>query len=237
MILDSIPDTSHIKVGMAVTGTGVGASALVVSIDSGVQITVDVVSTADGSDITFTFGIAPSAWNHFFLIRNDTTGAIDAGWDTDLAAANIPAGYTEYRRIRSYLTDATFNLIQSIQWGDYFRWTTIITSVSEDISADWTVYKTRTVDTPLGVRSIWDGRLYCVGGGYVKQIGTSDAVPDGDTSTTPFEAAVDIASRVSIWQVVTNTSSQVEYAFYGTAGSLAVRLATVGYWDFRGKLD
>jgi len=247
MVLDSIPDTSHIKVGMTVAGTGVGAAALVVSIDSGVQITLDTNSTADGSDITFTFGIAPSAWYHFFLIRNDTTGAIDAGWDTSLTCANIPSGYTEYRRIRSHQTDASFNLVQSIQWGDYFRWATSIASVSEDRTSTYTTYVARTVDVPLGVRCIWEGKAlanltgvaYTLAPFNMQPVGASETTPTAVTINLPF-LGYDTAQGETVtmhWNVMTDTSSQIEYAFYAASGTYNVRISTIGYLDYRGKFD
>ena len=51
----SLAQTSAISVGQLVTGTGAGASAKVISIQAGVGVTVDVVSTADNSAASLTF--------------------------------------------------------------------------------------------------------------------------------------------------------------------------------------
>jgi len=220
-VLDSIPDTSHIKVGMPVTGTGVGASALVVSIDSGTQITVDVNSTADGSDITFTFGIAPSAWYHFFVIRNDTTGATDAGFDTDVDCANIPAGYTYYRRIGSMKTDATFNILNFFQAGDIFR----LYLPVRDINVANHAYTTRTLPScPTGHIVEVYGRAVVAGDfGHIKPVGASD----GNESTSVAPLVVDTGSG---WRCLTNTSAQISTMAGGS--TTAFRVTVEGWRDF-----
>ena len=53
-IIDSLDNTTGVYVGQAWAGTGVGASARVLSVDSASQITLNVNSTADGTDISFT---------------------------------------------------------------------------------------------------------------------------------------------------------------------------------------
>jgi hypothetical protein len=57
---------------------------------------------------------------HKHLIRKDSDGSIDAGFDATVDCRNIPSGYTAYRRIRSYMTDASANIIQTVQNGDEF---------------------------------------------------------------------------------------------------------------------
>lgn len=44
---------------------------------------------------------------HCFLIQNDTTKEIDAGFDDNVTAPNIPVGYTAYRRVGSLITQKT----------------------------------------------------------------------------------------------------------------------------------
>ena len=53
-VIDSLDNTTGVYVGQAWAGTGVGASARVLTVDSATQITLNVNSTADGTDITFT---------------------------------------------------------------------------------------------------------------------------------------------------------------------------------------
>jgi len=52
---------------------------------------------------------AAGVWYHCFLIRNPSSGAVDAGFDSSLTAANLLAdatGFTQFRRVGSILTIA-----------------------------------------------------------------------------------------------------------------------------------
>ena len=65
-------------------------------------------------------GVAtPNTTYHLFVIMKED-GTTDAGFDDNPQALNIPAGYTSYRRIASLYTDASSNLVQFYQQGDYF---------------------------------------------------------------------------------------------------------------------
>jgi hypothetical protein len=53
--ITGLTDTSKLRIGMAITGTGVGAASVIASIDSATQITGTVNSTANGTvSVTFT---------------------------------------------------------------------------------------------------------------------------------------------------------------------------------------
>lgn len=53
-VIDSLDNTTGIYIGQAWAGTGIGTGARVLTVDSASQITLTVVSTADGTDINFT---------------------------------------------------------------------------------------------------------------------------------------------------------------------------------------
>jgi hypothetical protein len=58
----------------------------------------------------FSGTVAASTTYHLFLIRKDSDGSIDAGFDTSDTCANIPTGYTAYRGLRTYEMDASANI-------------------------------------------------------------------------------------------------------------------------------
>lgn len=68
----------------------------------------------------FSGSVAVDTWYHTFLIRKDSDGSIDAGFDTSVTAANIPAGYTAFRRLGSVLTDGSANILPFLQRGNNF---------------------------------------------------------------------------------------------------------------------
>lgn len=87
-----------------------------------------VVGTNAGG--LFSGTVAADTTYHLFLIRRDSDGLIDAGFDTSLSAANIPAGFTSYRRLMSFVTDASSNIRIFTQKDDvfYFQPTTAATN-------------------------------------------------------------------------------------------------------------
>ena len=58
----------------------------------------------------FSGTVANSTTYYCFLIQNDTDETIDCGFDTSSTAANIPSGYTKYRRIAQLSTDGSANI-------------------------------------------------------------------------------------------------------------------------------
>jgi hypothetical protein len=53
-----------------------------------------------------------------FLIRKDSDGSIDAGFDDNVSGSHAPTGYTRKRRIMSLMTDASANIRNFYQIGD-----------------------------------------------------------------------------------------------------------------------
>jgi len=74
-----------------------------------------VAGTGNGG--LFAGSVANNTWYYFFLIRKDSDGSIDAGFDTSLTAANIPAGYTAYRRLGQFKTNGAATLYKVYQYG------------------------------------------------------------------------------------------------------------------------
>lgn len=58
----------------------------------------------------FSGTVATSTTYYCFLIESNADQSIDCGFDTSSTAANIPGGYTKYRRIASFQTDGSANI-------------------------------------------------------------------------------------------------------------------------------
>jgi len=54
-VIDNLSSTSSLRVGMPVTGVGIGASALILTVDSSTQVTLDTNSTIDDTGVSITF--------------------------------------------------------------------------------------------------------------------------------------------------------------------------------------
>ncbi len=73
-----------------------------------------------GNGGLFSGTVANHTWYYCFIIRKDSDGSIDAGFDTSVTAANIPSGYTAYRRVGAFRTDSSANIIGFHQHGIEF---------------------------------------------------------------------------------------------------------------------
>jgi len=113
------PNTGlYIAPGQASDSTNTKALAL----SAAILKYANVAWTAgNGAGGLFAGAIAANTWYHVFIIERDSDGVIDAGFDTDINAANRPAGYTRYRRVGSISTDGSSNIVKFIQLGDVFH--------------------------------------------------------------------------------------------------------------------
>lgn len=103
-----------------------------------------------GNGGRFAGTMAVSTWFHVFAIRKDSDGSTDAGFDTSVTAANIPAGYTDYRCLGSVYVNSGGTIDQFIHtWQDKtFKW-----SAKTQTQASWQVPTTATLttmDVPTG---------------------------------------------------------------------------------------
>ena len=85
-------------------------------------------SAGAGGNALFTGAKVANTFYHAFLIRKDSDGAIDVGFDTSFVAANRPAGYGKFIRLkgRAVKTDASGNIIPFVNTGNSTDFTTML---------------------------------------------------------------------------------------------------------------
>ncbi len=121
------------------------------------QLDVDwAEGTNDGGIPTDISPVVASTTYHLFLIAKPD-GTVDAGFDTSLTAANLlngsnagAAGYTLYRRIASFITDASSNWRPVTQNGDWFLHDTSLLDANHVLSGS--TGATTTISNPTGLR-------------------------------------------------------------------------------------
>jgi hypothetical protein len=236
LVLSNDTDTEHdisIAAGCALDSTNAYmmtlGTAMVKRIDAGWA-----AGTAAGG--MFTGSVGATTWYHVFLIRKTADGSIDAGFDTSVTAANIPAGYVAYRRIGSVLTDGASNIVQFIQHGDNFTWKTLVQDLNGITPANTNaVTQALTVPTGVSVQAHVNGVYYYVSGDATYLLLTEL----GETDTTPSATACDVQPSTSmvlasfnrnIW---TNASAQIRYRCSSTTTTLTI--FTRGWKDLRGQ--
>ena len=177
---------------------------------------------------------ANSTWYHCFAIYNPTSGVADCGFDTSVTAANIPSGYTKYKRVGSIRTNGSGNILAFSQADKYFLWKT----QTEDraLAAPPLSPTNLTLTTPLTLSTMAILNCYLeVGSASPNQILITNPGFTTAASTTNFNVR-DSSSSASVSgitqiQVLTNTSSQVSIDAASTDGLLQV--LTAGWIDYQ----
>lgn len=177
---------------------------------------------------------------HAFLIKRDSDGLTDIGFDTSLIAANRPAGWTYYKRMGSILTDASNNIIRFTHRGSYFKWHTPIVDAGPINTATTAVLHTLTLPTGLEVRaevSVSHGDAGT--GNTYNNYGLITSPLDNDTTPTAlfknFEAKRqnivpwDNSQNSNYW-IITDTNARIRTRFtVALTGVLSI--VTMGYQD------
>lgn len=197
---------------------------------------IDAVWAAgDNAGGLFSGSVAIDTWYHLFLIRKDSDGSIDAGFDTSVIAANIPAGYTAFRRIGSVLTDGSANILPFIQMGNRFSWVDIQSDYSASPSSG--SRDTVTLSTPLGVKTIAilgaSAAANSAGNDFMLMTDldmTDVAAGSNSFSCISSSSGIKGATRVDI---VTNTSSQI--GIRANEAAVPSIIITFGWLDDRGQ--
>jgi hypothetical protein len=188
----------------------------------------------------FSGTVANSTTYHVFLIRKDSDGSIDAGFDTSITAANIPSGYTNFRRIGSIKTDGSANIVGFKQMGDEFLWTSAQPATTTTTLS--TTAQLLALEVPLGLKLIalysaqWgdaDGLTF----GYISSPDQTDEAAASPAISVRNSAG---AAAAEVWmggRTRTDTSGQIRARSAGGTGNTTLTIFTFGWIDRRGRDD
>jgi len=228
-------------VAIAVGGARDSTDAVNLALSSVLTKRIDATfASGDDAGGMFTGTVGNSTWYHLFLIRLDSDGTIDAGFDTSTSAANIPTGYTEFRWIGSVLTDGTADILPFYHSGDILLWDdpALDIEVTEDATADLRVLS--GVPTGAEVEAILNVYIYHATGAIVRISSPNISDESPSISAAPLQELVScsitgafLTRNASRLRVLTDTSAQVRTR--SNTGSTTLKISTQGYiWD-RGK--
>ena len=192
-------------------------------------------AAGSGGNGLFSGAKAPGATYHAFSIRNTATGVIDCGFDTSVSAANIPSGYSAYRRLGSFLTDGSSLIRPFIQIGDIFKLLTEYLDRNSSATASWALL-TFTVPTGLVVAPIINiNQTNGAGGSAVIYFGDATDTSQARSLTVIWNLSENTTQTGMVNGVLfTNTSSQLYFACGGVAYA-SCQFVTLGWIDRRGK--
>ncbi len=239
LTLSNDTDTDHdinITAGEVTDST----DAYVLKLTSEITKQIDAIwAVGDDAGGLFTGTVAIDTWYHLFLIRKDSDGSIDAGFDTSVTAANIPAGYTAFRRIGSVLTDGSSNILPFNQHGDYFWWDVLPSDVSVSPPTSATSYA-MSVPPDINVIGIMEWTWANTTAGFTGYWGRIYSTLETDVAAGPansniWSQALNSTERKASGRVhvLTDTSKQIRVDTTSATGTL--KIGTAGYIDARGK--
>jgi hypothetical protein len=233
-----------IAAGTASDSTGTAAIALSSAFTKSTAGTWAAGSGSNGMGAGLT--IANTTWYHVFAIIN--AGVADVYFDTSVSAANKPASTTAFRRIGSFLTNGSAQIIDFVQDGDLFQWLAPVADISAATNPGASAVTRTLASVPTGVNVIAHVQAIASNTGtgvsvgvYLSDLATNDVavVITGaglfsDTSmTASFAGGVGTgASRVS---VRTNTSAQIRSRLSASDASTTLVINTLGWTDSRGR--
>jgi len=197
-------------------------------------------SWAVGNDAggLFSGSVAADTWYHFFLIKRTDTGVVDAGFDTSVTAANIPANYDKFRLIESVLTDGSSNIIAIVHDGDDVWWKVPVVDLSTSNPGATAATRTLTVPTGRVLKALCSFHGFDTSpAGSRAHLATSLDITDTAPTTILADMSIIGSSSAVVGadttrHVKTNTSGQIRTRWSASDASLNYSITTHG-WQSR----
>lgn len=174
-----------------------------------------------------------------WLIKRSDTDVVDVLLSASDTSPTMPVNYDSKRRIGAIIRRASA-ILGFIQDGDLFRLKTSILDVNTTGPGTSSVASTVTIpDTQVD----WYGNVEVTAGAtdtylYLRDSGADDEQPS--TSSPPLfslRANAGDVNGIGPVRVRANESSQITWRSSFSSGSTTVRMATLGWFDSRGRND
>ena len=230
--------TFGIAAGQAADSTAADMMALAAAYTK----TTSAWAVGSGNGGLDTGTIANATWYHVWLIKRPDTGVVDVLVSTSASSPTMPANYTLKRRIGSMKTDGSAQWVKFAQDGDYFRWAASVLDV--DVTNPGNSAATRTLaSVPTGVNVMALLNLANIQNTnpfrtYLSDLASDDEAPSSSaaplSSIHPSFGASEAATQIV---VRANTSAQIRSRCSNAGVADIIRVATLGWFDRRGRDD
>lgn len=237
LVPSNAADADHditISAGSASDSTGAALLDLSAAITKQID---NAWAVGDNLGGLFTGAVAADTTYHLFIIEKTSDGTIDAGFDTSLTAANIPAGYGKYRRVYSFVTDSSANILgfKAFEQSGGGLAVDLTERISElSTTTPSTTGAALTIGTPAGLEVLANLAVELAESSSVFFLLTSTY----QTNSTPGVAYMDLRTDANStlsngnFQRMTDTTSQVRYRTdAASVGRLQISL--LGFIDYR----
>lgn len=215
-------------------------NAVLLSLAASISKTTSAWAVGTGNGGLDTGAIANSTWYHAYLIRRPDTGVVDVVFSTNASSPTLPTDYTQYRRIGSLRTNGSAQWVSFTQDGDYFRWSASVLDVNTTNPGTSAVSATLTVPTGVNVFALFNGNVNSTDANPVlhfSDLAATDEAPSG--SAAPLGSALTsggpTVALTGPLQIRSNTSAQIRYRISASTANTSVRIATLGWFDSRGR--
>jgi len=143
MTISNAADTEH-DITIATGSARDAGNTTVITLSAAITKQIDANWTAGSAAGGFPSGltIANSTWYRVFVIRNPSTGVVDAGFAD-------ATGFTQYRRVGWVRTDGSANIINFRTVGDRVVWNVPI--LDQSITATTTTATLHTITAPINM--------------------------------------------------------------------------------------
>lgn len=179
--------------------------------------------------------VANTTWYHVYVIERTDTGVVDVLFSTSATAPTLPANYTKQRRVGSFKTNGSAQIISFAQNRDRFDWLVPVNDIVSNTPGVTTGALVALPSVPLGVivQAILTGNLSdlsTTAGLYISSPAQTD-VAFGAAAITA-QAGVG-AAEGWLALIETDTSQQIRRR---VSSVTTTYLATVnGWYDRRGQ--
>jgi hypothetical protein len=226
-----------IAAGVAVDNTNFVAMRLASAITKRLDASWAVGTNQGGLD---TGSKANSTWYYVWIIQRSDTGVVDALFSTSTTSPTMPANYDRKRRVGAVRTDGSGNLLAFTQLGDEFLWKSPPLDVNTSSLSTSSTNFTLTVPGGTGLQVWAEIQFNCDPSGilvYLRNGDVNDEAPSDSAAPLASNTAAALggggATIGQTKKIRCSTSSQI--AARADTASSTLRVATLGWWDTRGR--
>ena len=193
-------------------------------------------SAGNGGGVLDTVGaVVNSAWYHFHLIKNPTTGVVDVIASQSATAPTLPSGFTRSRRIGSIKTTASGQWSTFSQDGDQFLWGVV---VADAISVTAPAVATPvSVSVPTGVKmnALMVFRADYVSANNAVLASSFDQADQPPGSAVYQTVSINSSANVNSTAIAIRTDLNAQIRVRAITATCTYSIMTYGWIDRRGR--
>lgn len=207
---------------------------------SAITKTTGAWAVGSGNGGLDTGAVAASTWYHVYLIRRQDTGVTDVLFSTSATTPTMPTNYTQLRRIGSFKTDGSSNILAFFQNGNEFLWASAPGDINTTnpgtaaILANLSIppgIRTKALLNVLIINNTPVGAEFYFSSPDTTDLGSGEvAAPYGNAGNNTT-VVMRFGSQISVWS---NTSQQIRYRAAASDAGLTIKVSTAGWVDNRG---